>query len=427
VNRKATKARCRVPRLGPLFEETEQRDLMRCPAAASFLLLMCMALPAEAQSLPAIKTGPANQTAACATPGRMMAFVKQRNPGVDLRFDELATEYMRHGEELGVRWDYAFFQMLLETGNLSFSRGNGKPGNVRPSQNNFAGLGAAGRGQRGESFPDISSGVKAHLQHLLLYAGDRVVEPVADRTRKVQEWGILDLWRRSLNGPVTFADLSRQWAPGDRRYSGNIGAIAKAFFDDVCTRPDPRPELVAEARRDRGMASTTVTEPPAETKVSGTELARRAMEQGRAEGAQRSSLGASAIATQSGALGDAGPVTSQEANVSETRQSSRTAGEKPATVKTAGAGAAAASSAKNVATPAKCRVWTASYGGQKAIIIRAKDDGLINYTVLDVNEGSEKRETDAYIAAYAKGGETVGEFTNQMSALDKAFELCPEG
>lgn len=28
----------------------------------------------------------------------------------------------------------------------------------------------------------------------------------------------------------------------------------------------------------------------------------------------------------------------------------------------------------------------------------------MNYTVLDVNEGTEKREAEAYIAAYAKGG-----------------------
>ncbi len=53
---------------------------------------------------------------------------------------------------------------------------------------------------------------------------------------------------------------------------------------------------------------------------------------------------------------------------------------------------------------------------------------MINYTVLHVNEGSEKREAEAYIAAYAKGGETVAtEFKNQDQALDKAFELCPEG
>jgi hypothetical protein len=61
------------------------------------------------------------------------------------------------------------------------------------------------------------------------------------------------------------------------------------------------------------------------------------------------------------------------------------------------------------------------------VIIRARADRQDNYTVLDVNEGSEKREAAAYIAAYAKGGETVGEFTNPSQALDKAFELCPDG
>src|SRR5690606_34924086 len=102
---------------------------MKCRAAASLLLLTWTALPAMAQSLPAIKTGPGNQVAACATPGRLMEFVRHRNASLDPRFDGVATEYMRHGEELGVRWDYAFFQMLLETGNLSFTRGNGQPGN----------------------------------------------------------------------------------------------------------------------------------------------------------------------------------------------------------------------------------------------------------------------------------------------------------
>ena len=75
----------------------------------------------------------------------------------------------------------------------------------------------------------------------------------------------------------------------------------------------------------------------------------------------------------------------------------------------------------------KCRVWTASYGGNKAIIIKAMAEKTVNYTVLDVNEGTEKREADAYISAYAKGGEAVGEFQSQSQALEKAFELCPEG
>ena len=33
----------------------------------------------------------------------------------------------------------------------------------------------------------------------------------------------------------------------------------------------------------------------------------------------------------------------------------------------------------------------------------------VNYTVLDVNEGAEKRETEAFIQAYAKGGQLVAE------------------
>jgi hypothetical protein len=88
--------------------------------------------------------------------------------------------------------------------------------------------------------------------------------------------------------------------------------------------------------------------------------------------------------------------------------------------------ASAAVTAKRAA-PAKCRVWTASYGGQRAIIIKAISEQHTNYTVLDVNEGAEKREAEAYIAAYAKGGQPVGEFANQSLALERAFEFCPEG
>ena len=52
--------------------------------------------------------------------------------------------------------------------------------------------------------------------------------------------------------------------------------------------------------------------------------------------------------------------------------------------------------AKALAAPAptatqKCRVWTASYGGQKAMIIKSQVDKVVNYTVLDVNEGAEAR------------------------------------
>ncbi len=56
-------------------------------------------------------------------------------------------------------------------------------------------------------------------------------------------------------------------------------------------------------------------------------------------------------------------------------------------------------------------MWTASYGGQKAMIIRSVIDQVVNFTVLDVNEGSETREAEAFISAYAKNGKIAGEYT----------------
>lgn len=421
---------------------------MKTIAGASALtaILVSLAAPVHAADLPAIKTDARNKVPACATPGRMMAFLSQRNASLDHRFAPIATEYMRHGEQLALRWDYAFFQMIVETGSLSFKRGNGVFGDVKPHQNNFAGLGATGKGEPGEKFPDISTGVKAHLQHVLIYAGERVEDAVADRTRKVQEWGILDKWRAGLKGPVTFRDLTRRWSPNDRAYAASIGSVADRFYDDYCNKPDPKPELVAEARGTRTAAKKSPppaaveiaaspmppAPPQAEPRVSGADLARKAIERAKAEGeAVRSGLGASALAK---AAKEAGPTQPDmtKATVTpaytllnplneEPQKAPDTAGQ--ATVQTVSAPSGAVHAPVKAG---KCRVWTASYGGEKAVVIRSQADQYVNYTVLDVNAGAEKRETDAYIAAYAKGGRTVGEFPNQAQALDKAFDLCPE-
>ena len=358
---------------------------------------------------------------------------------------------MRHGETLGLRWDYAFFQMIVETGSLTFT------GDVKPTQNNFAGLGATGRGAPGESFKDVSSGARAHLEHVLMYTGEHVANPVAERTRKVQEWGVLSNWRKTVKGPMGFAHLTQQWAPTSPGYARDIEAVGAAFFMNVCKNADPRPELVAEARKGRtAMAAATTTARPtsgatsATTSGTGTALARRAAEQGRAEGATRSGLGATTLVEE----GSADPeTTSAKKPVALTVLNAAKADPEAAAATGTNDGFAAAASAEETAAgakppplvfasaasaakalappppapPSKCRVWTASYGGQKAIIIRATADQSTNFTVLDVNEGAEKREAEAYIAAYAKGGQTVAEFPNQAQALDKAFELCPEG
>lgn len=433
--------------------------------AAAYSMLIISAGAAGAATLPAVKAGGANAVPQCVTPGRLMAFLAERNPKLDPRYAGVATAYMRHGEEIGIRWDYAFYQMVLETGSLSYTRDGSKPGDVKPRQNNFAGLGATGRGEPGESFASIEDGVKAHLQHLAMYSGERIEEPVAERTRKVQEWGVLTSWQKRFTRPITFSDLAGKWAPGSRGYASNVDSIRSAFQDDFCGKPDPKPELVQEARA-RGTAplkvASTRSEPKPEPSV-GAELARQAIERARSEsGSARSALGGNAIVPAKPFAGESAPTggltilneQAAEAKPEEPAAATAAVAETPPKKQPTFQTASAANSAKpsagkgqtattatvtavalpktapppsDPAAQSKCRVYTASYGGQKAVIIRAAADQFTNFTVLDVNEGQEAREIEAYVAAYAKGGQKVGEFSTSNAALDKAFELCPEG
>jgi hypothetical protein len=401
-----------------------------------------LSFPALGAELPPIKATNQNKAVGCATPGRLMAFLQSRNPRLDARFDTIATEYMRHGEDLAVRWDTAFFQMLVETGNLTFT------GDVKPAQNNFAGLGATGKGAPGESFDSVAKGVRAHLEHVLMYAGERIDSPVADRTRKVQEWGVLTSWQKTIKGSVTFTHLARKWAPGDKGYASDIAAIAQKFAETSCKEADPRPELVAEARKGLAvavdMARAIDPQKSAAGEASGIDSAKRSVAAAVAAGdTKRLALGAGSALAEAGksattaaapatgnppaykilnAPKDEPPANGDAATASAAPDTGRTE-----TAALAAGSGAARSAAKAAPSKSACKVWTASYGGQKAVIIKAVAGETTNYTVLDVNEGREKREAEAYIAAYAKGGETVAEFKTQNLALDKAFNLCPEG
>jgi hypothetical protein len=221
--------------------------------------------------------------------------------------------------------------------------------------------------------------------------------------------------------------MARKWAPGSRGYAGMLDAVAEQFRDDHCGKTDPQPELVAAARAGRSADIKVAKAAPARDaiyeKISGAEIARRAVEEQRAESsAGRSGLGVSV------------PPKDQIVQPTTILNAPKTERADEVPVQTASAAGAAkavpAPGVPSAAAPspaATCRVFQASYGGQKSVIIKASAADGTNFTVLDVNEGAEKRETDAFIQAYAKGGQLVGEFGTQAQALDKAFELCPEG
>ena len=84
--------------------------------------------------------------------------------------------YMEECNAEGVRAEVAFAQAMKETGFLRYK------GDVHIEQFNFAGLGATGGGNPGNSFSTVRMGIRAQVQHLKAYAtseplNQEVVDP----------------------------------------------------------------------------------------------------------------------------------------------------------------------------------------------------------------------------------------------------------
>ena len=135
-------------------------------------------------------------------PENMAVFLTNANPDVGREFaDNLAFLYKEEAAIEGVNHDVAFAQMCLETGFLRFG------GLVTPDMNNFCGLGAIGPGQNGERFPDVRTGVRAHIQHLKVYATETPLkqELVDPRYRYVRPGsspaikGLVGTWAVDVN------------------------------------------------------------------------------------------------------------------------------------------------------------------------------------------------------------------------------------
>ncbi|MGZ4031031.1 MAG: glucosaminidase domain-containing protein [Tumebacillaceae bacterium] len=95
-----------------------------------------------------------------ATAFQLRNYLHQINPNAP----DYSQWYISLGNKYGIRGDIAFCQSLLETGYWRFG------GDVQPTQNNFAGLGAVGGGTQGVSFPTPQAGIEAQMQHLYAYA-----------------------------------------------------------------------------------------------------------------------------------------------------------------------------------------------------------------------------------------------------------------
>lgn len=137
-------------------------------------------------------------------------FLSTNNAEALNQFPNIAKIYIEEAEKEDVNYDVAFCQMCLTTNFLRFDD------KLKPEQNNFGGIGTANNDPAGASFPDIRTGVKAHIQHLKAYATTAPIEhpPIVSPRFQFVTRGI---------APSAY-DLSRRWSP-DPEYGNKIMAL----------------------------------------------------------------------------------------------------------------------------------------------------------------------------------------------------------
>ncbi len=147
----------------------------------------------------------------------LMMFLKNNNEAALRDFPDLPKIYREEGIIEGVNYDIAFCQMCVETSFLRFG------GDVKSSQNNFAGIGAIGGNAAGASFPSARIGVRAQIQHLKAYASKEplVQELVDPRFRFV-----------SRSSAILVDQLSGRWA-ADPNYGKKIMAMVRRLYESA--------------------------------------------------------------------------------------------------------------------------------------------------------------------------------------------------
>jgi hypothetical protein len=148
---------------------------------------------------------------------QLLMFLKSNNEAALAQFPDIAKLYREEGDAEGIAYDIAFSQMCLETNFLRFG------GEIRPTQNNFAGLGSVGGSAESASFPSARIGVRAHIQHLKAYANTApLVQEVVDPRFNFVTRGIAPL----------VAQLSGRWE-ADPKYGEKILALLRRLFESA--------------------------------------------------------------------------------------------------------------------------------------------------------------------------------------------------
>lgn len=149
------------------------------------------------------------------TESQMVAYINANTPTTKLNcsVEEIVHYYYQEGAVEGIRSDIALCQAIKETGWFCYG------GTVVPEQNNYCGLGTTSATVKGHYFATPQIGVRAHLQHLLVYAQKEAPtqELVDPRYHLVVEkypdyYGNMQYW----------TDLNGRWAVPGKHYGEEI-------------------------------------------------------------------------------------------------------------------------------------------------------------------------------------------------------------
>ncbi|MBW4646142.1 MAG: N-acetylmuramoyl-L-alanine amidase [Goleter apudmare HA4340-LM2] len=147
----------------------------------------------------------------------LQSFLRSNNESALVQFPDLPKLYREEASTEGINYDIAFCQMCVETGFLRFGD------DIKPQQNNFAGLGTIGGGGATASFQSARIGVRAHVQHLKAYASlEPLVQEVVDPRFRFVTRGIAPL----------IDQLSGRWS-ADLEYGKKITAMLQRLYDSA--------------------------------------------------------------------------------------------------------------------------------------------------------------------------------------------------
>ncbi|MDF2569585.1 MAG: Mannosyl-glycoprotein endo-beta-N-acetylglucosaminidase [Sporomusa sp.] len=148
-----------------------------------------------------------------ATEAQCVAYLRKRGqmPLLTVSVEQLVHYFYQEGQLEGIRPDVAFAQAIHETGHFRYG------GDVVPLQNNYSGLGTTGGGVRGAWFATPQIGVRAQVQHLLVYASTKppelpIVDPRYDLVKRSTKFGQVRTW----------TDLNGKWAVPGKTYGQMI-------------------------------------------------------------------------------------------------------------------------------------------------------------------------------------------------------------